>query len=308
MTRSMIRAGLLVACAALLSACVVSDVEEVPDELFVKGGSMMDGASPIGRYDASNSALGAGTRAEMDGKWEAARLAYHAVASHDPSNLRAVMARTRALVAAGRAGQAADLLTNTGAMGPEDPQLMAATGSVLLAAGSPVRALEHLEKARELQPHSQGTHHQLVAALILSGRHEAAVEELAGTDPADLPDHLLLPVGRSAMVADRIEAAVATFQEAARRTPASPEPWVELGRALLLDRKLTDARDALLTALALSPSQSDAFVLLGHVRWLMGDPVRAGRCWQTALLNGADPASVGPLVELVQAQGASPSP
>ncbi|RKY22131.1 MAG: hypothetical protein DRQ55_01970 [Planctomycetota bacterium] len=298
---------LLTACAGL-TACVTSGVDEPEDELFIQGSSLADDAASLRRYDAVGSALGAGALAEASGRWEAARLAYHAVATHDPANMRAVMARTRALLASGKTAHAADLLTAVDASNEPDPQLLAATGSVLLAAGSHVRALEHLSRARQLQPSSRNTHHQLVAALILAGHHEAAVEQLAGSATADLPDHLLLPVGRSAMIAERLEAAEASFAEAARRRPADAEPWTELGRARLLRRNLPAARDALLTALGLEPNSAEAFVLLGHVRWLAGDAVRAGRCWQTALLNGAPPATIGPLVELLPAQTPSHAP
>lgn len=302
------RTSLALTCALLAGGCVVSGVEEPQDELIVKGGTLTDSLPTNGRYDAAASALGAGARAEFSGQWEAARLAYHAVASTDPDNLRAVMARTRALLAGGHTAQAADMLMTAKQAGPDDPQMVAATGSVLLAAGQPARAIDHLRRAHELQPASLDTTHRLVAALVLAGHHEAAIETLAGTDPADLPDHLLLPVGRSALLADRIDAAAAVFTEAARRNPSDATPWVELGRARLLQRDLAAARDALLTALGLEPSRSDAFVLLGHVRWLSGDIVRATRCWQSALLNGADPAVVGPMLGLAADRAASRSP
>lgn len=308
MTRPALRAALLLCALLANNACLTTEVNSPQDEVFVKGGRSLDGLPPMRGYDAAASALGAGARAEQDGRWEAARLAYNAVASHDPGNLRAVMARTRALLAEGKSRQAADLLMAADRSGPQDPQMLAATGSVLLAAGSAERAVEHLRTARQLQPHSQNTRHQLVAALLLAGHHEAVVEELAGTDPRDLPDHLLLPVGRSALLADRLVAAAACFEEAARREPASPVPWLELGRTHLLRQDLPGARDALLTALGLDPTSDQGFLLLGHVRWLAGDAVRAQRCWQTALLNGADPESLAPLLRAAEERAQSRQP
>lgn len=294
-------------CAVLLAllagaGCVATSADRPPAELFIRGGSSQV-LSP--RDEQASLALSAGTRAELVGRFDDARQAYYAVATHDPSNLRAVLAHSRALVAAGRGDQAADLLLSAQAGAAEQPQLLAATGAVLLASGGEERAVEHLARAHALQPLSLNTRDQLVAALLLSGRHEAAIEALAGAHPADLPDHLVLPVGRAALVADRAEAAAACFAEAARRWAGERAGWIGLGRAELLQRRLPEARDALLTALAIQPDDAEALTLLGHVRWLSGDALRAGRCWDTALANGADPALIEPLRAMAAAARAA---
>ena len=274
------------------------------EQLAAESGTLLDDARGRLRIAAGNQTIEALTRgafAEADGDWTEARKLYSLAMQRDPSDDRTLVAFARTYVAEGRAREAAELLQRQAQGKPHSALVQRAAGEAMLAAGEPVLALASLRRARELDEGDPATVGPLSQALLLAGDDAGLVAllEQAGVDQVPAP--LLESVADVALTAERPQLALAALLRHLGGHPQDAEAWVDLARCQLLLEHLDLAGQALVQALTLEPYHGQAMLLLGHVRFLEGDLVRARRCYETALVNGADPDMVGALLDRLRA-------
>lgn len=143
---------------------------------------------------------------------------------------------------------------------------------------------------------AQTSPHEAVARLLRADQPAEALrraEELLADRPNDAQLRFLRGVAQSQSGAG--EAALTTFTELTRDYPELPEPYNNLAVLHAAAGRLDDARDALETALRLSPGYATAYQNLGDVHVRL-----AARAWQRALeLDPANPA-LRPRLQVLQ--------
>ena len=119
----------------------------------------------------------------------------------------------------------------------------------------------------------------LVAVLVCGGVSQAQV------DPRNA---LLERAGWDALVAGQPHAAAESFREAIASDPKNPRLHLGAGTAAYLERRDSDAKEALDHALALDPRMTPARALLGQVLHRSGDLLGAIRAYETLTAEATD--------------------
>ncbi len=144
----------------------------------------------------------------------------------------------------------------------------------------PEEALASLRRALQYSP--EISRRDPVALHFLMGRcyavmdPERALPHLSTVLESN-PDNLQARLIRGSVYAarNRLENAIADFQDAATRHPELPEPWIDLGRALAFKGDYSAARDAYRRAIQLAPEDTDVRVDLAAVLIEMDRSVEA---------------------------------
>src|SRR5262249_29432798 len=140
---------------------------------------------------------------EAAGHWAHAEQLYANAVERDPRCDRALLGRGRALLALGRAGEAADALAAGAATRPNASRLLGARACALHAAG----------------------------------RHADVVALLAGYDVNSLSPDALVALGRSALLAGDYMLAGAALSRQVEVQPQDGGAWLDLARTLYLMRE-----------------------------------------------------------------------
>jgi Flp pilus assembly protein TadD len=195
-------------------------------------------------------------------------------------------------------------------------------------AGQPGAAIPPAREATRVDP-GQPAHHQLLArALFEHAQHaesppagdalfaeaDASLGRARALSPRSV-DHVVAhaqllrvwaqrtpdPVQRAA----RLETALALSEDATRRAPGDVTLWSDRGAALLAAGRTSDARGALLRALALDLGHAPAFQSLGDLHAARGQPDAALRAYRAAVAREAptDHAAQRALAEIHRARG-----
>jgi arylsulfatase A-like enzyme/tetratricopeptide (TPR) repeat protein len=161
----------------------------------------------------------------------------------------------------------------------------------------PDRAIRALEGVLSEDPGVALARRYLGVALAQRGDHRRAAAELQrlrAQGAATAEDLVLL--SESLRVAGRPDEARAVLGEAARLDPASPDPALTEGRALMAMQKPADAAEAFRRALEISPGHPEALAGLGEAALLRGDPEAAAGFFAQAVAR--DPTDPAPRVRL----------
>jgi tetratricopeptide (TPR) repeat protein len=259
-----------------------------------------DHASP----DSPAADLARGRTDELAGRWEQALEAYASARRKDPAQHAPAISAARALHALGRHAEAAELLASAASAAPNAADLERAAGEAYLAAGDASKALAFLRQARAFDPSDRTTLEFLAVALFQLQKFAEVVTLLEKQSPETLSDHVCLIAGRSALLTVHAETASALLERSAHVFSQDPDVWLDLARARVLANRLSEARAACETALAMVPRSPQALLLLGHVHKLAGRAREAGACYAQALREGADPVLLAPLIEALVPIGA----
>ena len=245
-------------------------------------------------------ALTEGAFAETQGDWVRARKVYSRAMQREPGDERSLLAFARTYVAEGRPREAVELLLRQAQGHPDSVAVQRAVGEAMLAAGEPTQALPSLRRALGLSANDGATVSALCEDLLLSGGDSELIELLNSAGVADIPPQLLLPAAEVAMLGGAVELSVKALLRHLSFGTNDVVAWVDLGRCQLLLGHTDLAGQALVSALGMDPRHGQGLLLLGHVRFLEGDFLRARRCYETALINGADVDEVQALLARLQ--------
>lgn len=234
----------------------------------------------------------AGEAAQLLGKVNAASL---------PKEQQSFFAQLQAksLADSGQSDRAADALARAAAANPNDGNLQYQYGAFALNANDVAAAVAALERATRLAPNDNARAKLYVQALIrqarerggddaIYGRAAEAARGLAGRDASF--DNLLL-YGETQLGAKQYEAAVATFEQAAKKNEADWLPHFYSGQALTTLGRYGEAESSLKRGLAEAKRGEDKARIwrqLGFVYEKQKDFAQARSAYQ----NGGDSGSV----------------
>jgi len=205
----------------------------------------------------------------------------------------------KALADSGQGDRAAEALARAAAANPNDADLQYQYGAFALNAGDVAAAVSALERATRLAPNDNARAKLYVQALIRQAREKGgddatyaraaeAARSLANRDASF--DNLLL-FGETQLGAKQYEAAVATFEQAAKKNEADWLPHFYSGQALTILGRFGDAESSLkrgLTEAKRPEEKSRIWRQLGFVYEKQKDFAQA----KTAYQNGGDSAGV----------------
>lgn len=139
-----------------------------------------------------------------------------------------------AVARSGRPQQAVEDLQRSLRLHPEDPDLHEHLGLILLQLGQMDQAVYHLSRAAAFAPSNADFLCNLAVAHSFQGRSKEAAEAYRRAllfNAASFPAHLGLSSALFGML--DYEGAIASAKQAAQLNPRTPEPWVNLGLALI---------------------------------------------------------------------------
>ncbi|MFT7461863.1 MAG: tetratricopeptide (TPR) repeat protein [Pseudohongiellaceae bacterium] len=245
-------------------------------------------------------ALTEGAFAESTGDWDKARIIYSRAMQREPSDARSLLAFARTYVAEGRPREAVELLQRQAQGRPDSVAVQRALGEAMLAAGEPLQALSSLRRARALSMTDGATIAALAEALLLTRGNKELVVMLEESGVGDVPEQLLLPAAEVALLEEASDVSVKALLRHLAMEPGDVLAWVDLARCQFLLGQPDLAGQALISALGIDSRHATSLLLLGHVRFMDGDYLRARRCYETARVNGADKADVDALLGRLQ--------
>jgi tetratricopeptide (TPR) repeat protein len=174
-------------------------------------------------------------------------------------------------------------------MEPNQPMTWVNIGVALKQAGKLPEAEQAYLKAIELYPEYGAAHFNLALVLEAQGRQDEALEHfhlasrtLYGKQSTELRKGLAhYHIARIHFERRDFQQARLHIQRAEALAPRLAQ--VQLLKGLLYTDAYPIAREALLTAIRLSPEYADAWFNLGVLEWQKGDPQRAMEYWAKAM-------------------------
>jgi len=241
--------------------------------------------------------LSRGRQAEADGRWESAQAAYSEALLREPANVEAAISQARVMHVTGQHAEASLVLHAAIEQNPASVELLAAAGDSVLAMNRPSMACEYYSMALGLRPDDAVLRAEYAWALHLQGRHESVIETLRSIEPSSLPDYVRLALGRSALLCGQAELAQENLEAWVRVEPDDVAARLDLARARYLARQDGLVLQSLEAVIARQPRSAEAYALLGHVRQRAGQQELALASYEQAVLCGADPATLAPLMD-----------
>ncbi|MBD0329789.1 MAG: tetratricopeptide repeat protein [Thermoleophilia bacterium] len=118
-----------------------------------------------------------------------------------------------------------------------------------------------------------------------------------------LDTQLLRLVGNAAMELGRDDG-VELLERAVALAPEDPEAWSDLGRALVLEGRVTSAGEAFRRVIRLQPDDHDALIGIAHTAYLSGDPAAAITALRQAVeRDSGDAAALRSLLAIYRREG-----
>jgi tetratricopeptide (TPR) repeat protein len=172
--------------------------------------------------------------------------------------------QARRLVAAGQLAQADAIYRQLLAVVPDAAELWHEAGLLQMQAGRPDAAIEFLQKAASIDPHTAAFHSNLAAIYRALKRGEEAVagfRRAVECDPtaAEFRNNLALALKDAGRQAE----ALAEFDEALRLRPDYGNGYFNRGNLLLDQGRLDEAIDSYRRAASLNPEDAGAHCQLG---------------------------------------------
>lgn len=189
-----------------------------------------------------------------------------------------------------------------------------ARGVQLYQQGNYQGAVNAFQKALSRDPGSPdglynigATYHQQ-AKLFSRSQDMQLAEQYYRLCLARNPDHASCQRALSVLLVEekREGEAIANLEQWARRSPADPNPRIEMARLCEENGNLPEAENHLIDALAVSPGNPRALVALGHLREEAGQGDQALANYAQALsADGRQPVVAARLTQLQQSAGQS---
>jgi len=206
------------------------------------------------------------------------------------------------LIAAGRAAEAIELLTQAAELEPDSPEVFYKLGAAQRATGDTAGARESLSRFQELKAGAErqerleleiGTSLNEAQTLASSNRLAEALERLDRL-LQDHPDEARVHTLRAKVLYSlrRQGEALAAIERSRQLDPTQIEPNYLEGMFLLHMNRPAEARVALLRAVSLDPQLGEAYVLLGGAAAKLDHPAEAAAYFERALELGADSPSL----------------
>jgi len=294
------RPTVLLAASPLLALLAAGCARPEPRTPTTPGDLLASAGRPGGPAPSvppAGEALARGRAAEADERWEEAEAAYAEAALRDPSSIDAVLGQSRVLHVLGQPAEATLVLHAAIERHPDSAELLVAAGDSVLAMDRPSMACEYYQMALTLHPDDAHLRAAYAWALHLQGRHESVIETLRSVDQSQLPDYVRLALGRSALLCNKPELAMANLEAWVRVEPDDIGARLDLARARYLARQDGLVLQSLEAVIARQPRSAEAFALLGHVRQRAGQNELALASYEQAVRCGADQATLEPLMD-----------
>lgn len=176
------------------------------------------------------------------------------------------LARARALLGAGRPGEAIAMLERAIAADPREPTAPHMLGVALAQTGDLARAEKALESARKLAPKSAAVLTDLATVLIMALRPAEALPPLERARKLDPSlNSALFYQGVALTNLDRPAEALAAFDALAAREPGNPVALQNRSALLLKLGRLDEAASAVAALLARAPEHPPALALQASI-------------------------------------------
>jgi len=217
------------------------------------------------------------------------QFAQEALASQ-PANVNARLLLVRGLLMRNETDRAASELAALSKSMPNDPQVAALNGGLLLLKKDKVGARREYERAIKLDPHSVDALAGMTSLDISEGQLAKARArldaELAGPQPNSA---VLLLAARTDLVAADLTAAETKLRQVVERSPSSLEAYSLLGGIYIKQNKLDAARHEFETLAGRQEKPIGAHTIIGMLLQLQKQDDEALKAYQRAL--DLDPSS-----------------
>ena len=204
-----------------------------------------------------------------------------------------VLERANAMLAAGQATQALSKLEALARLRPQDALVQLNLGTALLKCGQPSEAWAAFERARALDPSLAGLDANLALAALALGRQLdalAAIRRALEREGRVAGTHVVHGIVCEA-VGD-METALAAQRKAVELDPRNSAARGELGRALAMNRRWSEAEEQFRMQLALVPEDWRVHANLARVQAEQGRAAEARSALESARkLAGTDAAA-----------------
>ncbi|HUS91860.1 MAG TPA: tetratricopeptide repeat protein [Phycisphaerae bacterium] len=230
------------------------------------------------RPDSSEVAYLLGAAQEKGGLLSDALANYRRAYALDESNLGAVKAAAEVLTAMGDVRPAQLHVESYLPKAKDDPGMYELAGRLALMTNDFDRAVEYLERARDLDPRNTRYAEMLARAQYSVGRHADAIDtltELTGRREQKAATWVYLMLGDCHLALGKAHQAFDAYFSASEQAPEDPAVWVALARSALAMKDASRAALAAQRALALAPGELDATLLLGYALLREGRPGEA---------------------------------
>ena len=279
------------------AAAVASEVRQQLASLGYLGGGGGAGGPVTDRLPDPRERIAAAERLHLaalqlrEGRCDDALPDLRKLAADDPHNFTALSLEGECLRDLGRPEEALAVFRRAAREGPRSAVPVASVAGCLLALGREDEAIEQYRRALALDP-AQAESAANLARLLRERKDLAgALQALQGAlgagshAPAVLLEHGLA-LAESGRPAD----ALASFEEAARRSPGDPAPAENAAHAAYQLGRFAEAARLYETALRLAPDRGDLWKTLGAVYLVqLDDPGDARRAFGAALGLETDP-------------------
>jgi predicted O-linked N-acetylglucosamine transferase (SPINDLY family) len=197
--------------------------------------------------------------------------------------LDALLQHLTELLQSGAHSEAEILAARSRVQFPDDGELIRMHGLALLQLGRRTEAIEMLQHAATVAPHSIEVQCNLAAMQVEDGDADGAIERLRAA-LRRTPGHptVLYGLGNALMAAARYTQARESFAMATHGAPAHPGLRLNLATVELVLGNVSKADVHVNEALQLAPRFDGAHALLGQVLHAQGRPMEAAKAWQHA--------------------------
>ncbi|MDX1569154.1 MAG: tetratricopeptide repeat protein [Xanthomonadales bacterium] len=239
-----------------------------------------------------------GILARADGEFEQAIEQFQASLEHNPDYVPARIRLARALIDAGRTQRAEHLLQDLVGEYPDVAAIHADLGLLAAQGGDHAAAVEHFERALELQPQATQLHYPLGLSYRALGDTDLARTHLTQRGPQEVvfPDPLYqrmrglsgsyayyISLGLSAARNKDFQAALQLMRQAVEANPESPEARINYARMLEANGNIAGGIAELLKVIEAHPDNALAHFNMGAMFELDGNDETARYYYQQAV-------------------------
>jgi len=176
----------------------------------------------------------------------------------------------KALHQQGKTAAALDTLQQAIRLDPHSAMAMHTLGTVLMESGKTVEALEQFGRARELRPDSPEIANDLGAALCKQERYEEAVDILHATVKVHPRFFDAYPnLAEAAFEIGAVDDAIKVLQEALKLAPENAAVHAQLAEVYHSHRNYLAARAAITRAIGINPKNAAHYNLLARILYKM---------------------------------------
>ena len=207
-----------------------------------------------------------GDASEAKGQHAEAVAAYEQALKLQPDSVRAMRSLATALLGAGKATRAADLLQEVIRLAPSDPEAWYRYGLLEAAAGRVPAGVAKLKKAIDLDPTLPGKSRSLAEISLQAGDLTGTAEALRDALRIDPYDEDAWDIaGRLASQKGETAEAIYNFEKSVKLRPSSATHLFDFALALARAGRMEEAQQRAEAALRLKADYAEAHDLLGGI-------------------------------------------